>query len=594
MKKIYLLLFGVFSFFWINNVYAKNLYDTLNSNSVLDNKASEFVASDTGIDFLETSSDTNGKGLYKIGSSASDKFPILYFRGDIDNNHVVYAGFCWRIIRTTKTGGIKLLYAGVWDNNSCSNEKEALAIGKSQYNDTNSSPKYGWTYLEDDVEKDSVAKTYLDNWYKDNMTDYTRELEDTVWCNDRRMDAENNFIARTRLEEGHPDLSCEDSDSYTVNKAFGNGKLTYPTGIINADEVTYAGEVLKKTQTSVFVNISYSYWSMTPYTLTKNMYPNSKGMLNMYTFTYNAGIRPMVALRNTANYYFGDGSRNNPYIIEVEKQYMINNDSYSSSNVLESEVGDTVEISAKDRDGYMFTEFKLYNSNHEEVDIPLTKISDTKYQFSMPLYDVYVETNYRVIKDFYDVTSNDSHVEIDVNSIEEDQIASFRVKPDRGFSVKSIKLLNNNGDELAITPTLENDLYTFTMPGENVLVEVEFLELPKYIVSGDECLDLLDYYFTSEDVKFKVKQVDGKDVLKIEFFDEDDNKLDIEYTKDGDYYSFKMIDKDVFIKVTYIDKAYINPETFTIYDNDFNRNIICGLLLLVYFMIKSVRKKLEN
>ena len=100
--------------------------------------------------------------------------------------------------------------------------------------------------------------------------------------------------------------------------------------------------------------------------------------------------------------------------------------------------------------------------------------------------------------------------------------------------------------------------------------------------------------FTSEDVKFKVKQVDGKDVLKIEFFDEDDNKLDIEYTKDGDYYSFKMIDKDVFIKVTYIDKAYINPETFTIYDNDFNRNIICGLLLLVYFMIKSVRKKLEN
>ena len=93
MKKIYLLLFGVFSFFWINNVYAKNLYDTLKSNSVLDNKASEFVSSDTGIDFLETSSDTNGKGLYKIGSSASDKFPILYFRGDIDNNHVVYAGF---------------------------------------------------------------------------------------------------------------------------------------------------------------------------------------------------------------------------------------------------------------------------------------------------------------------------------------------------------------------------------------------------------------------------------------------------------------------------------------------------------------------
>ena len=263
-----------------------------------------------------------------MGNTASDSFPILYYRGDINNNYIIYGNYCWQIIRTTSTGGIKIMYAGIPDNNTCNNIGADLAIGKSSYNDSNVAPKYGWTYDENGVEKDSLAKTYLDEWYASNMKDKTRELEDTIWCNDRR-NVDNVFDAKTRLEEGNPTLSCDYEDSYTVDVSKGNGKLTYPTGIINADEATFGGEVLKKTQTSSYINIGYSYWSMTPYVLTKNMYPNSKGMLNMYTFTYSAGIRPMVSLRNTAEFTVGDGTNNNPYRVEVEKQYKIETDLYS-------------------------------------------------------------------------------------------------------------------------------------------------------------------------------------------------------------------------------------------------------------------------
>ena len=95
------------------------------------------------------------------------------------------------------------------------------------------------------------------------MVDYVKELEDTVWCNDRSI-VDGVFDARTRLENGKPTLECKNKDdSFTVFSDSGNKKLTYPTAIINADELTYAGEVLKKTQTDTFVNIAYSYWSMT-------------------------------------------------------------------------------------------------------------------------------------------------------------------------------------------------------------------------------------------------------------------------------------------------------------------------------------------
>ena len=98
------------------------LYNELKNNAVLDNEASEFVTS-PGIDFSEVSSDTNGKGLYMLSSSKDTDYPIVYYRGNISNNNLIYAGFCWHIIRTTDTGGIKVQYAGVVNDGKCSNKK---------------------------------------------------------------------------------------------------------------------------------------------------------------------------------------------------------------------------------------------------------------------------------------------------------------------------------------------------------------------------------------------------------------------------------------------------------------------------------------
>ena len=69
--------------------------------------------SDNSIDFTKMSSDTNGKGLYLLSETRNDTNPIYYYRGAVENNNALFAGYCWKIVRTTETGGTKLVYNGL-------------------------------------------------------------------------------------------------------------------------------------------------------------------------------------------------------------------------------------------------------------------------------------------------------------------------------------------------------------------------------------------------------------------------------------------------------------------------------------------------
>ncbi len=69
----------------------------------------------TLIDFANPSSNTNGKGIYILPGTENDSHPIYYYRGAVDNNNVVFAGYCWQMVRTTETGGTKMIYNGLPD-----------------------------------------------------------------------------------------------------------------------------------------------------------------------------------------------------------------------------------------------------------------------------------------------------------------------------------------------------------------------------------------------------------------------------------------------------------------------------------------------
>jgi len=75
-------------------------------------------------------------------TGATDTFTgkqdIYYYHGKATNNNVSFAGYCWKIIRTTDTGGVKLLYNGVPDaRGACNNIGASAALTKEQMNTSN-------------------------------------------------------------------------------------------------------------------------------------------------------------------------------------------------------------------------------------------------------------------------------------------------------------------------------------------------------------------------------------------------------------------------------------------------------------------------
>lgn len=156
---------------------------TLNSiiegQAVLDNVASTYVTSDTGIDFTKDASDTNGKGVYTMASTKDNEFPIHYYRGSITNNNVKYAGYCWKIVRTTDTGGVKLIYNGAPDSSTGACNSSAPYIAESVFNDkSNALSDVGYMYGNDRYENTDINMDYT--WWELNGKSLT-SMERDAW-----------------------------------------------------------------------------------------------------------------------------------------------------------------------------------------------------------------------------------------------------------------------------------------------------------------------------------------------------------------------------------------------------------------------------
>ena len=100
---------------------------------IMDNIKSQYVESSAGINFTKDASSTNGQGLYVRAGTEGDEYPIFYYRGNVNNNNVLFANKCWKIVRTTETGGTKLIYNGLPKNDGdiCNNADNAISLPTS-------------------------------------------------------------------------------------------------------------------------------------------------------------------------------------------------------------------------------------------------------------------------------------------------------------------------------------------------------------------------------------------------------------------------------------------------------------------------------
>ena len=321
----------------------------------------------TRTDFSTTLTETNVNILYKAQEDSTD---VYYFAGDARNNWVKFGGYYWRIIRTNSDGSVRLLYHGTsttaTDAYIKSDVKHKFCWSEnSQGVCQNDDPMYvGYMYgISGSLENNrlntnnSTIKIAIDTWYKDNMIPYTKYLSTTaIYCNDRSIvsgqynlgNSTFTFGAQYRLQQNNvPSYDCgsdakgswfdtkqSSSDMFTTPNLnnVGNGKLTYPIALITADELVYAGgKMYANALNYIYYNSNNksstgveSIWTMTPISWFEsaavsfaNTGSDNPGYLGIGSVNYSGSLRPVISIKKDLIYKSGDGSAENPYIIEA-------------------------------------------------------------------------------------------------------------------------------------------------------------------------------------------------------------------------------------------------------------------------------------
>ena len=277
--------------------------------------------------------------------SAADAYGTsYYYRGNVTNNYVKYAGFYWRIIRINGDGTIRMIYGGTkaYENGIASDD---IQIGTSTFNNNSDDNAYvGYmygkagasTYAETHANiNNSTIKTYIDTWYENNIKGTTNEkyIVDNIFCNDRSFSSSNSgtgtgkSYTKYNWAYWHPSktsLKCpQQNDAFTVSDTiYGNGALTYPVGLLSTDEVVLAGNWNDFSGFS-YLQIGSYWWTSSP------AYAGDAAYVHILTSGGDAnyiddsvswpdlGVRPVLNVTKEV-LQNGNGTIDNPYTLSVQ------------------------------------------------------------------------------------------------------------------------------------------------------------------------------------------------------------------------------------------------------------------------------------
>ena len=416
--------------------YCKNNGKIGDYDSVLGKVSFSFIGTDSCFLYFDYKEDTSLYGTIKKRAKTDTTYlalytgegadtyanPVYYYKGNVQNNNVLFAGFCWKIVRTTETGGVKIVYNGVQKNGSCNNTGTDSQLESTKaFNSNSTSPAYvGYMYntvypvadksmssqsnivfgnsfdynsnngtytLKDtktvvtwssgyntinnnhytcmttgttcssvyyvyyvdsvyayyitltngksvndalnemlyanDVNKnDSIIKTYIDSWYENNLASYEDKLEDTVFCNDRKLldlggwnpngGSTTSYLQFKNSNTSNQSLVCaNETDRFSMSNS--KAKLNHPIGLISVPELSLAGY-----GSSHFFNNGQYVWLVSPsyfnFSIAYVMMARSGGFTNNLVSESN-GVRPSVSLKLGTYFSSGDGSFTNPFVI---------------------------------------------------------------------------------------------------------------------------------------------------------------------------------------------------------------------------------------------------------------------------------------
>ncbi len=311
--------------------------------------------------------DETANGLFSIEDDYGTSY---YYRGTAPNNYIKFGksasgqDMWWRIIRFNGDGTVRMQYDGA-GTSGMNSYTRGFALTSQPWNSNYNDAKYvGWMFggangsastskeQAQRNETDSEIKTKVEDWYKKNIVDtgYGNYIADSIFCNDRSTPGESatGLSSDTGLGYGsnvtaygatarvggpwqttvtQPRFTCpQENDKFTAEaENGGNGKSTYPVGLITADEIVAAGSgKYGTTNSSYYLNKGSWYWSFSPSNMYSGDYASvfyvvSNGNLNGNRYVNgNGAVAPVINLK--AEYLDklqGSGTIDNPYSLQI-------------------------------------------------------------------------------------------------------------------------------------------------------------------------------------------------------------------------------------------------------------------------------------
>jgi len=176
-------------------------------------------------------------------------------------------------------------------------------------------------YADDVNKNDSTIKNYIDKWYINNLKTYEKNLEDTVFCNDRtglnsggwdpNGGSTTIYLQFKNYDTYNQSLACtNETDSFSMSNP--KAQLSYPIGLLSLPELRLAGY-----GSSHYFNDGQYVWLASPYfyyfyPVVGVAYSENLSTLNVFS---SGGVRPSVSLKPNTYFSSGDGSFTNPFVI---------------------------------------------------------------------------------------------------------------------------------------------------------------------------------------------------------------------------------------------------------------------------------------
>jgi hypothetical protein len=322
-----------------------------------------------------------------FASSTDDYGTTYYFRGNIPNNYVKFANMCWRVVRITGNYATKLILYNYNPNsvtNPCDTSADADYYAFAHNGDTYTSAFNSYSSTDNayvgfmygtpgsssyaathaNTNKSTILQ-FLETWYNANLASYSSQLADVIWCNDKSTTtgtksalgfstdyneslaygtnltlykATDRLTAPGSWESAGgtgPSFICPNDQNggllskFTVNDTInGNGDLTYPIGLITADEMAFAGFkygfLQANTSYYLYNNTNSDWYSMTPMNYMHYLliyYPvvwfsSNLGAWGDYSGVVSSrAVRPSIAIKGEIQISSGIGTSTDPYVV---------------------------------------------------------------------------------------------------------------------------------------------------------------------------------------------------------------------------------------------------------------------------------------